>query len=95
MLGKHVTLKEVKDALKLFKKEKSPCPNGWAVKLSLHFFYLMGEDLLTMVEFSRIEGFVSGAINSTFITLVPKCNQPETFTYFRPISLCNLIYKLI
>lgn len=26
---------------------------------------------------------------------MPKCDKLENFAYFRPISLCNLIYKLI
>ena len=35
------------------------------------------------------------AINSSFITLVPKCNNPTTVNDFRPISLLNSILKLI
>ena len=55
----------------------------------------MGKELLDLVEFFRTEGFVSGALNSTFITLVPKCNKPENFSDFRPITLWNLLYKLV
>ena len=72
----HVTMEEVKEYLKLFKKEKSYYPDGWIVDLFLHFFNIMGEELLGMVEFCRIQDYVLGAINSTFITLVPKCNKP-------------------
>jgi hypothetical protein len=48
-----------------------------------------------MVEESRKKGFISRALNSTFITLIPKVNNPHLFGDFRPISLCNLIYKII
>ena len=55
----------------------------------------MGEDLLKVVEHYRLEGVVTNSINSTFLTLIPKCENPHTFADFRPISLCNLVYKNI
>ena len=42
-----------------------------------------------------MSGLVSGALNSTFITLIPKRSKPTSFDDFRPISLCNFIYKII
>ena len=47
------------------------------------------------MEQARLHGKVSGALNSTFLTLIPKCEKPLTFADFRPISLCNLVYKVI
>jgi hypothetical protein len=48
-----------------------------------------------MVEESRSQGSIVGGLNSTFLTLIPKANKPTTFEDYRPISLCNLCYKII
>ena len=42
-----------------------------------------------------MHGKISGALNSTFLTLIPKCEKPVSFADFWPISLCNLVYKVI
>ena len=90
-----ITLEEVERALKSFKKDKSPGPDGWPMDFFLAFFDLLGSELLNMVESSRIEGRVIPSLNSTFIVLIPKKENPLTFADFRPISLCSLVYKLI
>jgi len=94
-LFKPVTLSELKTTLSLLKKEKSPGPDGWTTEFFSHFFDLVGSDLLLMVEDARITGKISSSLNSTFLLLIPKTDQPSSFNDFRPISLCNLTYKLI
>ena len=38
---------------------------------------------------------LSGAIDTTFIEIIPKSATPNSFNDDKPISLCNLIYKVI
>jgi hypothetical protein len=90
-----VTSAEILSTLKDFKSSKSPGPNGWTMEFFLAFFDQLGEDLLGMAEESRQKGRVSRALNATFIALIPKRENPESFGDFRPIVLCNLAYKII
>jgi hypothetical protein len=95
LLDSPCMLQEVLGALNSFNKDRSPGPDGWTVEFFLHFFDLVGTDLLDLVEDSRLRGRIIGALNSTFLTLIPKENNPSTFGDYRLIALCNLCYKLI
>jgi hypothetical protein len=90
-----VTMEELKVILFQFKKDKSPRPDSWTTEFFTLFFDLVGEDVLEMVEDSRLKGSIVGSLNSTFLTLIPKANKPVYFDDFHSISLCNLCYKVI
>ena len=90
-----VSLGEVEGALKSFQKDKIPGPDGWPVEFFLVLFDLLGGDLLVDVESSQSSGMVTPSMNSTFISLISKNGKIATFADFRPISLCNLTYKMI
>jgi hypothetical protein len=94
-LGKPVTLEELKDTIDKMPKDKSPGPDGWTQELFQHFFEIMGMDMLNVVEESRLTGKILGALNATFFTLIPKSSKPVNFNDFRPIALCNFMYKVI
>lgn len=36
-----------------------------------------------------------GVMNSALIALIPKIKEPKLVTYFKPISLCTTLYKII
>jgi hypothetical protein len=81
------TKEELLTVLKGFKREKSPGPDGWSVELYLHFFDIMGQDLLDVVEDARTRGVINPQLNNTYIVLIPKSNLPKHFKDYRPISL--------
>lgn len=96
------TLKEIAknkspepSTLKEMAKNKSPEPDGWHMEFFLHFFELMGLELVMMVEVLRCSGHISGAINSTLLILISKKSNSISLLHYRPLSLCNAIYKMI
>lgn len=94
-LIREVSQEEVEDIIKTMAKDKSPGPDGWTIELFQHFFEQIGAELTEVVEESRRKGEIYAPFNSTFIALIPKKEDPESFEDFRPISLCNCIYKII
>ena len=63
--------------------------------LFLHFNDIIIDDFTKMVEESMVLGRVSGAINWTIIDLIQKIVKSDSFSYYCPISLQNMIKKLI
>ena len=50
---------------------------------------------MEIVEESRIKRGVLKAFNVTFLSLIPKEMGVESPDKFKPIALCNVIYKII
>lgn len=68
---------------------------GGVLNFSYVFYELVGRDLLRVVEESKTVACIHPPLNSTFIALIPKTNNPSYFEEFRTISLCNCLYKII
>lgn len=92
---KPITEEELLETIKNFKKEKSPGPDGWPIEFFSHFYELFKNDMLRMVEASRISGNVNSALSATFLVLIPKKDKSSSFLDYRPIALCNSLYKII
>lgn len=58
-------------------------------------WHIVGNDVMTTtLDFLNI-GNMQPKINYTHIILIPKVKSPERMSNYRPISLCNVIYKVI
>jgi hypothetical protein len=55
----------------------------------------MKKDVIAAVKDFFSSGRMAKGINDTTIVLIPKSTTPECLADFRPISLCNVIYKVI
>ena len=72
-----------------------PKISAQTVEFFILFFDITGQHILEIVEESRTMGVILGAINSTFLALIPKLSNPSISGDFRPILVCNILYKTV
>ena len=94
-LKEEVIEEELEKIVYSFQKGRIPSTDGLTVEFFQGFCALVKEDLLKVVQESQRAGKVLGALNSTFLALIPKKQNPSSFEEFRPISCCNEVYKII
>jgi hypothetical protein len=85
---------KLKEVLQSFQKDKSPGPDIWTLAFFLVLYKVIGKDLLKVVEEPHINGVIHPPFNATFLALILKKDDPQSFEDFRPISLYNCIYKI-
>ena len=89
------TRSEVEAALKQIHPTKAPGPDGMFAIFFQKYWNVVGNDITCMVLNVLNRNMSMSSINKTSITLVPKINNPSKMTNFRPISLSNIVYKLV
>eukprot|EP00253_Pinus_taeda_P021907 PITA_21907 len=94
-LNKPVTKDEVSKVLKEMQNSKVLGPDGFNVDFFKACWSIVKQDILNVVEDSRMNKTILKAINTSFITLIPKQEATQTPDKFRPIALCNVVYKII
>jgi len=56
---------------------------------------MVGESVRSEVKKIFANQKIPDYLNQTLIALIPKQLGPETVSQYRPISLCNIVYKII
>ncbi|XP_074265403.1 uncharacterized protein LOC141587836 [Silene latifolia] len=94
-LGSLFTKKEVRKAVFHLGSLKSPGPDGFPALFYQWCWHFIKHDVVSAVLQTLNSGEVPRQWNKTFITLIPKCTNPEGVDNYRPISLCNVIMKIV
>jgi len=89
------TAEEVGLALSQMHPLKSPGPDGFSAGFFQKAWCFVGEKVSEAVLSFLNGGPFDPSINATNICLIPKNSAPESVKDYRPISLCNVVYKLI
>ena len=94
MLSSEFTLLEVKWAINQMAPLKALGPDGMPPLFYQHYWNLIGHDISKFVLHYLNSTTLPDHLNHTFITLIPKKKNPKVASEFRPISLCNVLYKI-
>jgi hypothetical protein len=94
-LCKDFTSEEISDTLFQIGPLKAPGPNGFPACFFQRNWEVMRTDVIKGVQHFFQSGCMPNGVNDTAIVLIPKKNDPEVLKDFRPISLCNVIYKVV
>ena len=95
VLSSQYTTEEVKVALFQMGPTKAPGPDGMNALFYKKFWHVVGDTVVLVVLDFLNNGNMLPKINHTNIVLIPKNRNPVKISDFRPISLCNVIYKII
>ena len=88
------TEEEITEALAQKCLTKAPGPNGLPAAFYQKHWTIKQGVITTCLHIRNIAGTIA-PLNHTFIALIPKTVKPIKVIEFRPISLCNVIYKIV
>ncbi|CAN0857898.1 LINE-1 retrotransposable element ORF2 protein [Linum grandiflorum] len=75
--------------------DKAPGPDGLNPGFYQHFWSLLGEDVFNAARGWLEDGVFPQEIQETNIILLPKVDNVRSMKDLRPISLCNVLYRVV
>ncbi|CAN0912755.1 Transposon TX1 uncharacterized 149 kDa protein [Linum grandiflorum] len=89
------TDEEIKRAMFSIKADKPPGPDGFNPGFYQKFWHVVGGEISTSCRKWIETGTIPTFVQDTTIILLPKGERPQTMKDWRPISLCNVLYRLV
>lgn len=86
---------EIKKVLFSMPKNKSPGPDGYTVEFFIKAWPVFGKDFAVAVQSFFLKEFLPKGVNTTILALIPKTKEVSGMKDYRPISCCNVVYKVI
>ncbi|KAK4381007.1 hypothetical protein Sango_3009400 [Sesamum angolense] len=94
-ISSHVQRSEIKEALFDINEDSAPGLDGFSSGFFKATWAVTGEDVCRAVMEFFNNGRLLKQLNATLITLIPMVQLPTKVGDFRPISCCNVVYKII
>ncbi|KAL2231088.1 UNVERIFIED_CONTAM: putative mitochondrial protein [Sesamum indicum] len=76
-------------------EDRAPGPDGYSSGFYKKAWPVVGQEITKAVLDFFSTGKLLKQINSTILTVIPKVHSPTSVADFRPISCCNVLYKII
>ncbi|KAL0340158.1 UNVERIFIED_CONTAM: Transposon TX1 uncharacterized protein [Sesamum radiatum] len=95
LLVRPITKDDVKTTVFDIEEDRAPGPDGYSSRFFKAAWLVVGEEITAAVMDFFTTGRLLKQVNATLITLIPKVCAPPLVADFRPISCCNVIYKII
>ena len=86
---------EIKDAFFSMDPNKAPGSDDMSPLFFQRFWTIIKQDLVNTIQGFFHNGVILKAINHTIISLIPKVDCLIEINQYRPISLCQEVYKAI
>ncbi|KAG8386453.1 hypothetical protein BUALT_Bualt03G0150300 [Buddleja alternifolia] len=74
---------------------KAPGPDGCQAFFYQKYWDIVGHSMWEFVYSVLHKGYMEEGVGDSFMVLIPKVERPDMISTFRPISLCNVAYKVI
>ncbi|XP_037493252.1 uncharacterized protein LOC105630354 [Jatropha curcas] len=74
---------------------KSPGLDGLNPAFFQKSWGILGPDISNACRLWLSQGTLPPSLTKTLLVLIPKCDSPEFVKDYRPIALCNLLYKIL
>jgi len=94
-LTKEFQREEIIQAIHSMHPTKAPGPGDMFAIFYQKYWEVISNDIINTVLNVLNSNALVAPLNQTNIALIPKTNSPTKMNEFRPISLCNVSYKII
>ena len=88
-------LDEVWETLLSMPTQATAGPDGFSLNFYMAARDIIKNDMLQLIKFFFVGGKMHRSISASLICLIPKVDHPSNFAQFRPISVGNVISKVI
>lgn len=95
ILARPISEAEIKNVLFSMPSNKAPGPDGCPAEFYRSAWPIIRSDFTIAVQSFFMFGFLPKGVNATTLALIPKVQGAETLKDFRPISCCNILYKVV